>query len=316
MDTFMTKLGTHLATMGGDINVPRAAVGFIMNTFCHQLLEKERRWEHNKILNEDDDATTCVTATAAIVPHERLPRDRAPSISDFPTTSSPRTMRIAKALEAVDTEEILEIQGPVLQQELHKPQEPQLPKSCPTKYRSTRTGLPNGAGTAGTPRRSSRSIRFPAAKEAGGVRGERKERGDPRGDQRAMLHAMIENMAMADVMACTVDEQGRFDYVSARVTLMLAYQPQEMVSKRVGDYVHPNDVKAVQDLIGAMQSKSSGASISSTGTFKVRSPKGESQKLSERLQMRRKDGRFVWLEVKCKALDKGTTSPTKLLVFR
>jgi hypothetical protein len=75
--------------------------------------------------------------------------------------------------------------------------------------------------------------------------------------------------------------------------------------------VHPNDIKTINFMIGAMQSKEAASGISSTGTFKVKS-----QKLSERLQMRKKDGQFIWVEVKCKALRRGTVDPTKLLVFR
>jgi PAS domain-containing protein len=277
LDTFMQKLGANLQQLSPE-NIPRAAVSFIMNYFCSQLLGKDPRWEHKKILNEDARATTCVSASAAIVPHESLPKHAAPSIADFPTDGSPRTKKIAKEHRSSSLD-VPTADGDSLV--------PTQPKSCPPKFRSTR-GIANIANT----------------ENKGGGEG-------------AVLHAMVENMAMADVMAATVDEQGRFEYVSGRATMMLQYQPQEMATKSVISFIHPNDTKAATFLIGAMHRNDSG--VSSTGTFKVKSPRGrgpKSVKLSERVQMRRKDGQYIWIEMKCKALNMASANLQKLLVFR
>jgi hypothetical protein len=61
---------------------------------------------------------------------------------------------------------------------------------------------------------------------------------------------------------------------------MLQYQPTDMIGKAVVNYMHPNDAKAMNFLIRAMQQGGDeGRDISSTGTFKM--PK-TNKKLADR----------------------------------
>lgn len=87
--------------------------------------------------------------------------------------------------------------------------------------------------------------------------------------------AIAEN---ANDLISLVDRQGRLTFISASVTDILGYAPDELIGQSLVDYAHPDDREAnralLQDLIGG------------------RRPGGASQ----RYRLRHKDGRWIWLE--------------------
>jgi PAS domain S-box-containing protein len=104
------------------------------------------------------------------------------------------------------------------------------------------------------------------------------------------MMVILENMD--GVMAATVDALGKFIYVTASAKGMCGYSPADMCGQFVLTFVHPDDVKKVGELVQAVRV--------GRGDHHERAGRVVGEEVIElvRFQMRRKDGSFVWLEMK------------------
>jgi PAS domain S-box-containing protein len=115
-------------------------------------------------------------------------------------------------------------------------------------------------------------------------------RGAASGTRVNRMMVILENMD--GVMAATVDVLGKFIYVTASSKGMCGYAPADMVGQFVLTFVHPDDVNKVGELVQAVRV--------GRGDHHERAGRVVGEEVIElvRFQMRRKEGSFVWMEVK------------------
>ena len=75
---------------------------------------------------------------------------------------------------------------------------------------------------------------------------------------------------------------GAYLYISPACIAIFGYAPEELLGRRLEEFVHPDDAQAVADRYGERRS------IGETGTVEFR--------------FRRQDGQYVWLEATCRTL--------------
>ena len=129
-------------------------------------------------------------------------------------------------------------------------------------------------------------------------------------------------------MAATVDILGKFVYVTASSKGICGYAPADMVGEFMLTFVHPDDTTKVGELVRAVRAgqthKNSGRTQSNREQFGERHARlglgpvksGDMVELV-RFQMRKKDGSFVWMEVKhTRSTQDEGEAPVHVMIFR
>jgi len=104
---------------------------------------------------------------------------------------------------------------------------------------------------------------------------ERKQAEESLHKSEAIKNTMVSNIS--DVIV-VIDKNGVNQYKSPNITKLFGWKPEELIGKNTWDTVHPDDLEACQNLFGTILHKPD-----ATGSIELR--------------YKRKDGRYVWIDI-------------------